>query len=73
MRCRLTHKPLPFLRSLEPHAERVRAFPSSWDDEGRMTRFGSFDTVLFSSPSPDAHEGLHRKISFNRATRLSVY
>jgi hypothetical protein len=60
-RCRLSYGRLPFLRSVEPHKAQVRAAPGSWDDEGRMTRFGSFDVVLFTS-APDA-QTLHRMLS----------
>ncbi|KAG9081048.1 hypothetical protein FRC06_005882 [Ceratobasidium sp. 370] len=60
-RCRLTHKRLPFLPSVDPQLDRIRTLPPSVDSEGRITRFGAFDVVLFE-PTDNANEnGLHRK------------
>ncbi|KAF8593671.1 hypothetical protein BDV93DRAFT_460569 [Ceratobasidium sp. AG-I] len=59
-RCRLSYARLPFLPSVEPHKAQVRAVPGSWDNEGRMKRFGSFDVVLFASHSAAGVEGLHQ-------------
>lgn len=61
-RCRLSHGRLPFLPSAEPHVDHIRAVPASYDDADRMTRFGSFDTVLFLA-NPEL-QGLHRESAF---------
>jgi hypothetical protein len=58
-RCKLSHGRLPFLPSAEPHVNHVRAVPASYNDADRMTRFGSFNTILFLA-KPDT-QGLHRK------------
>jgi hypothetical protein len=58
-RCKLSHGRLPFLPSAEPHVDHVRAVPASYDNVNRMTRFGSFDSVLFLANSEG--QGLHRK------------
>lgn len=62
-RCRLSHGVLPFHRPLGPYTEGVRAFPGSWDEEGRMIRFGSFDVVLFSSELRSGEQGLQRELT----------
>jgi hypothetical protein len=60
-RAKLVHKRLPFLPSAPPQEDKIRALPSSHDDEGRLTRFGAFDVVLFSPPSQTGNpHGLRR-------------
>jgi hypothetical protein len=69
-RAKLKHDPLPFLPSAGPQVDQVRASVASYDDEGRMLRFGAFDIVLFSplpslnSTAPsENHHGLHSKLT----------
>jgi hypothetical protein len=65
-RAKLYHDPLPFLESAGSHVDQVRASLATYDDEGRMIRFGAFDVVLFSPPRPtdptaqsEDNSGLH--------------
>ncbi|KAB5587770.1 hypothetical protein CTheo_8789 [Ceratobasidium theobromae] len=60
-RCRLLHGRLPFLPAVDPHIDHVRAVPASYDDTDRMTRFGSFDRILFLVHK--SSQGLHHKFN----------
>ncbi|KAG8735173.1 hypothetical protein FRC10_010905 [Ceratobasidium sp. 414] len=60
-RCRLTHKRLPFLPSVEPQIDRIRTVLPSVDSEGRVKRPGAFDVVLFEPEDNTGANGLHRK------------
>jgi hypothetical protein len=66
-RAKLHHDPLPFLASAGPHVDQVRASLASYDDEGRILRFGAFDVALFSPPPSTAHSdntyGLHSEFT----------
>ncbi|KAG8778625.1 hypothetical protein FRC12_024886 [Ceratobasidium sp. 428] len=60
-RCKLRHRRLPFDPVLAPQTDQVRAFKTSTDSEGRVSRAGSFDVVLFAPNSVDPRlQGLHR-------------
>ncbi|KAG8715977.1 hypothetical protein FRC09_016138, partial [Ceratobasidium sp. 395] len=61
-RCKLHHRRLPFLPSLDPQTDQVRARPGSVDDEGRDIRIGNFDVVLYSPHGEDVSDlhGIHR-------------
>ncbi|KAG9078480.1 hypothetical protein FS749_009490 [Ceratobasidium sp. UAMH 11750] len=61
-RCKLRHKRLPFVPSLNPQIDHVRAKPGTVDHEGREMRHESFDVVLFSPSNEDATNthGIHR-------------
>ncbi|KEP46015.1 hypothetical protein V565_223910 [Rhizoctonia solani 123E] len=57
-RFRLHHDRLPFLQSLPPRIDRIRAFPSQYDDYGAVTRQGYMDTILYLA-EPE-YQGLRR-------------
>ncbi|KAG9080009.1 hypothetical protein FRC06_007185, partial [Ceratobasidium sp. 370] len=57
-RCTLQHRPLPFSPLVGSHVDSVRAFPATYDLDGRRDRTAYFDTVLIEE-FPD-RPGLHR-------------
>jgi hypothetical protein len=58
-RCSLLHDPLPFAPLLGPKVDKLRAFPASHDDDDRVKRQESFDTVLVDLKN--RLNGVHRE------------
>ncbi|KAG8724120.1 hypothetical protein FRC09_000267 [Ceratobasidium sp. 395] len=61
-RCKLIHKRLPFLPTMNPESDSIRARPPSFDHAGREKRAGAFDVVLYSPIDKDLSNlhGVHR-------------
>ncbi|KAG9094850.1 hypothetical protein FS749_011715 [Ceratobasidium sp. UAMH 11750] len=59
-RFKLRHPRLPFAPAARPQVDQVRASPVSYDDDGQMLRFSTFDVVLVALDDNSEKEGLHR-------------